>query len=87
MEATPAAYDLESSPVPGQLGTAVLDLQGGLLNSQEISEHDASILFEMFSESSKVTSEVERLCVSLSGYRYVVTRDETHIYIVRARNE
>ena len=88
MEAVPPpALDLENSPVPGQLAAAVLDLQGTYLRGQALSEHDAAILFEMFSQSSKVSSDVQRLCVSFSGHRYVVTRDETHVFIVQARNE
>lgn len=90
MEALPPpALDLENSPVPGQLGTAVLDLQGNLVHGgrEAVSEKDAGILFEMFSQSSKVSSDVQRLCVSFSGHRYVVTRDETHVYIVQTRNE
>lgn len=87
MEALPPTFDLESSPVPGQLGSAVLDLQGSLIRGQQVSEDDARILFEMFSQSSKVSSDVQRLCVSFSGYRYVVTRDESHVYVVQARNE
>mmetsp|Transcript_18201 Transcript_18201/g.34536 ORF Transcript_18201/g.34536 Transcript_18201/m.34536 type:complete len:155 (-) Transcript_18201:421-885(-) len=87
MEASVPAYDLESSPVPGQLATAVLDLQGTLIRGQKLPEEDASILFEMFSQSSQISSEVQRLCVSFSGYRYVVTRDETHVYIVQTRTE
>ena len=83
----PPALDLENSPVPGQLATAVLDLQGAHVRGQDISEKDAAILFEMFSQSSKVSANVHRLCVSFSGYRYAVTRDETHVYIVQTRNE
>ena len=87
MEAPVPAIDLETSPVPGQLATAALDLEGTLVRGQKLPEEAAGILFEMFSQSSKISSEVQRLCVSFSGYRYVVTRDETHVYIVQTRTE
>lgn len=95
MEAVPPptpptpALNLENSPVPGQLATAVLDLQGTYVqgSSHELAERDAAILFEMFSQSSKIDSGVQRLCVSFTGHRYVVTRDASHVYIVQTRNE
>lgn len=85
MEAPLPIYDLETSPVPGQMATAVLDLQGGIVRGPTMV--DAPILFEMFAQSAKVSPDIQRLCVSFSGYRYVVTRDETHVYIVQIRNE
>lgn len=85
--ATAPALDLESSPVSGQMASAVLDLEGNLLRGQ-VPESEASILFEMFSQSAKVSNDIQRISVSFaSGYRYVMTRDETHVYIVQARNE
>jgi hypothetical protein len=91
--ATPAipAFDLETLPVPGQVAFAVLDLQGSVVvrsgNTQLLSEQDAPILFEMFSQSAQIDPNIQRLSVKLSGYRYTVTRDENHIYIVQTRNE
>lgn len=84
----PPAFDLETSPVPGQIASAVLDLQGSVVRSGNLlPAHDVQILFEMFSQSAQISSDMERLSVSLSGYRYVVTRDDTHVYIVQTRKE
>lgn len=85
MENPTPPMDLESSPLPGQVSSAVLDLQGSLLRGQ-LPERDASILFEMFSQSAKVSDDIQRLSVSFSGIRYVMTRDESHVYIVQTRN-
>lgn len=87
MEAPAPAFDLDSAPVPGQLATAVLDLQGTFIRGQHLAEDDAGILFEMFSQSSQISPDVQRLCVSFTGHRYIVTRDETHVYIVQTRAE
>lgn len=86
METVSPVLDLASSPVPGQMASAVLDLQGNLLRGQ-IPQHDANILFEMYSQSAKVSKDIQRLSVSFTANRYVMTRDESHIYIVQTRNE
>lgn len=81
------ALDLESSPVQGQLASAVLDLQGNLVRGQ-LSPHDASILFQMLQETSNLQDlqqGFKRITVTYSAVRYIVARDESHVYIVQTR--
>jgi hypothetical protein len=86
MEATGAPpFDLEASPVQGQLASAVLDLNGNLVRGQ-LSPHDASLLFQMLAEVGSLGVEnFRRLTVTFSSARYVVSRDENHVYMVQTR--
>lgn len=83
MSANPA-LDLDSSPIPGQLAHAVLDLEGRKLRGS-IPEKDATILFQMLEEAADVP-DVQRLTVTLVGTRFVVSRDEAHVYIVQTQS-
>jgi len=87
MEAAAPALDLESSPVQGQLASAVLDLQGHIVRGQ-LSPHDASILFQMLVETGNLQGMdgFRRITVTYSSVRYVVARDDSHVYVVQTRN-
>jgi hypothetical protein len=81
------AVDLEASPVQGQLASAVLDLQGNLIRGQ-LPAQDADTLFQMLVEAGALRNMeggFRRLTVTCSTIRYVVARDEAHVYIVQAR--
>ncbi|CAB9496470.1 expressed unknown protein [Seminavis robusta] len=84
------AVDLEASPVQGQLASAVLDLQGNMVRGQ-LSPPDADTLFRMLVEAGSLETTMEgaggfrRLTVTFSSIRYVVARDEEHVYIVQTR--
>lgn len=79
--------NLEASPVQGQLGSAVLDLNGRLIQSGgQLSDHNAFILYKMLLEAGMLKKEtVERLTVSFSTARYAVARDDTHVYVVQVK--
>jgi hypothetical protein len=87
--ATSAAtfLDLDVSPIQGQTAWTVLDLQGNLLKtSGEFPEQNVGILFQMLMESTNLVTEgFRRLTVSLASSRYLVSTDETHIYLVQTR--
>ena len=86
VDTTIPAVDLDVNKLPGQVASAVLDLKGNLVRG-ELSGNATSILFAMMQETGqlKVDKEKEgsirRLTVTLSNTRYVVARDETHLYI------
>jgi hypothetical protein len=91
--AAPILLDLDASPIAGQTGWAVLDLNGNVLKNNALSLHDAQILFQMLQESTSVAVDVDnkgrlmtRLTVTFPGVaRFLVTRDDTHIYLVQTR--
>jgi hypothetical protein len=92
-------WDLEAAPVPGQQAAAVLTLPGGhVVLGGSLAPHVVRILWHMWVESALVASSssaatagitlsaapaVERLSVSYGGQRYVVTRDDQHLYMVQ----
>jgi hypothetical protein len=80
------ALDLETSPVQGQLASAVLDLEGHIVRGQ-LSPHDASILFQMLVETGnlKGIDGFRRMTVTFASVRYVIARDEKHVYLVQTR--
>jgi hypothetical protein len=79
-------YDLDASPIPGQQGWAVLDLKGQIVRSNGFQEQDAGILFQMLQESTSLCQDgLRRLMVNFSETRYLVTRDESHVYLVQTR--
>ena len=79
------AVDLEASPVQGQLASAVLDLQGNIVRGQ-LAPRDASTLFQMLVEAGSLQLDgFRRLTVTFPSVRYVVARDEAHVYIVQTR--
>ena len=103
------ALDLDASPIAGQTGWAILDLQGQILKQSSSSsimlpKNDVAILFQMFSllpshnhEGSLTEKDGhngnmrdgggwERMTVTWSGSsRFIVTRDEAHVYMVQTR--
>jgi hypothetical protein len=87
MDDTPApSIDLDATPVQGQLMSAVLNLQGGVVRGQ-LPQHEAALLYQMFVETGNLKSidNFQRLTVTFSSVRYVVARDESHIYVVQTR--
>ena len=79
--------DLESSPVQGQIGSAVLDLNGRLIQcGGQLSDHNALVLYKMLEEVGMLKDEtVERLTVGFASARYAVARDDTHVYVVKIK--
>jgi len=78
--------DLEATPVQGQLASTVLDLQGNIVRGQ-MEPQDASTLFQMLVEAGNLQlNKFRRLTVTYPTVRYVVTRDELHVYIVQCRS-
>jgi hypothetical protein len=113
--------DLDASPIAGQTGWAILDLQGQILKQSSssaimLTKNDVDILFRMFSllpptttthnkkEEEMVDSTLaekgdyaidhdtkddggwERMTVTWPGSaRFIVTRDEAHVYMVQTR--
>ena len=85
MTSVPPALDLEASPVQGQLASAVLDLQGNIVRGQ-LPPEEASTLYQMLVETANLElTGFRRLTVTYPSIRYVVARDESHIYIVQTR--
>ena len=83
--------DLDVSPIQGQTAFAVLDLQGRVVKtSGDFPEQDVRLLFQMLLESTNLVVETQdggfrRLTVSLASSRYLVSLDESHIYLVHTR--
>ena len=78
--------DLDASPIAGQIGWAVMDLNGQMIKSHSLNERDVSILFQMLQESTKIQDQepLKRLTVTFPGVaRFLVTRDESHVYMVQ----
>lgn len=84
--ATPA-LDLEASPVPGQLASVVLALHNGeIVRGTLPNAHDAQLLYQMFVEAGNLQlHDFKRMSVTLSSVRYVLSRDEAHVYIVQTK--
>ncbi|KAL3939967.1 MAG: hypothetical protein SGBAC_005393 [Bacillariaceae sp.] len=94
--ATPGKYlDLDQTPIQGQTGWALLDLNGNVLVlSGGLSDANLSILYQMLLETTNICSNVggagasaggddfRKLTVSFSSSQYLVSRDENHIYVV-----
>jgi hypothetical protein len=85
------ALDLDASPVPGQQASAVLTAaQGHVVLVGNLDAGAVTILWRLWVESAAVAADdgvIERLSVSYGGQRYVVTRDEQHVYMVQTRTE
>ncbi|GKY94242.1 hypothetical protein MPSEU_000390000 [Mayamaea pseudoterrestris] len=79
------SLDLDSSPIQGQLASAVLNLKGELVRGNLSSEQDARLLYQMLAETAALDKPIRRLTVTLSSVKYIVARDETHVYIVQTR--
>ena len=80
-----SALDLEVSPVQGQIASAVLDLKGNRIKGQ-LSSGDTTLLFQILVEAGSLNLEkFRRLTITYSSVRYVVSRDESHVYIIQTR--
>lgn len=76
------AVHLDSSILPGLVGSATLDLDGTIVTCNQIPEADLRILFQMLSETSGLEEGVRRIGVTATGTRkYTVARDSTHVYV------
>jgi hypothetical protein len=83
MSETVTIADLDS--IQGQLGSAVLDLDGKVLRmGGQMTEHNASALYEMLVEVGMLGEEgFERLTVVFSKCNYSVALDTSLIYVVQ----
>eukprot|EP00428_Durinskia_dybowskii_P009081 CAMPEP_0170303802 /NCGR_PEP_ID=MMETSP0116_2-20130129/52231_1 /TAXON_ID=400756 /ORGANISM="Durinskia baltica, Strain CSIRO CS-38" /LENGTH=61 /DNA_ID=CAMNT_0010555765 /DNA_START=1 /DNA_END=186 /DNA_ORIENTATION=+ len=57
-----------------------------MIKSHSLKERDISILFQMLQESAKIQGQepLKRLTVTFPGVtRFLVTRDEAHVYMVQ----
>ena len=81
------SIDLESAPVPGQLGSAVLDTEGRLVRQGGVfDETNALLLYRMLLEAAVLPETgLERLVVTLQSDRYLVTRDSSFVYMLRTK--
>jgi hypothetical protein len=86
-QAVPPSVDFEATPVQGQLGSVVLDLNGQVVRiNGQISVNQALVLYKMLLEVGMLPEEgFKRLTVSFPSTRYSVARDETHVYIVKTQ--
>lgn len=77
------SIDLELTPVPGQISSAVLDLDGNMASNGPMDRKDAETLYQMLVETGRLEANgFRRLCVRFASTQYVVTRDSTHIYMI-----
>jgi hypothetical protein len=98
-----ASFDPETSPVPGQQAWAILDLHGTMVRSSaDISSpivQDAKTLYGMLVESTPLVSKsqddngtgggLKRMTINFaaSSLRYVIARDDNHIYLVQTKGQ
>mmetsp|Transcript_26103 Transcript_26103/g.38265 ORF Transcript_26103/g.38265 Transcript_26103/m.38265 type:complete len:94 (+) Transcript_26103:90-371(+) len=78
--------DLEASPIQGQVGSAVMDLDGRILQcGGAMSDASAVILYKVMAEVGvlKHNEIIERITVAFEGMQYVVTRDQTYVYAIQ----
>ena len=85
MSATVSIVDLDT--IQGQLGSAVMDLDGKLLRmGGQMTADNASVLFQMLVEVGMLGEEgFERLTVVFSTCNYSVARDASQIYVVQTK--
>ena len=91
----PILLDLDASPVQGQMGWAVMDLQGRVLRNVGLSQQHTSLLFQILQESTPLVNNnnknndtkdgLQKLTISFSETKFLITRDETHVYLVQTR--
>jgi hypothetical protein len=87
-QVVPPSVDFEATPVQGQVGFVVLDLNGQVVvrSNEHISGNQASVLYKMILEVGMLPEEgFKRLTVSFPSTRYSVARDKTHVYIVQTQ--
>ena len=78
------SLDLDLSPIQGQLASAVVNLKGDVIRGT-LPPEDARLLFQMLAETSTLNKPVRRLTVTYPSVKYIVARDEAHVYIVQTR--
>lgn len=89
----PASFDPETSPIPGQQAWAILDLQGTLVRSSSAEApilQDAKTLYGMLVESTPLVSSrdgLKRMTINFANLRYVVARDDHHIYLIQTKGQ
>ena len=92
----PASFDPETSPIPGQQAWAILDLHGTMVRSSASDGSDpapilkdAKTLYGMLVESTPLVSSdgLKRMTIHFSSIRYVVARDDHHIYLVQTKGQ
>jgi|Transcript_18810 hypothetical protein len=84
----PPAVDLVASPVQGQLGSTIMDLNGQIVQqSGLLAPAQASLLYKMLLEVGILKEEgaFRRMTVSFQSTRYSVTRDINYVYIVQTQ--
>mmetsp|Transcript_18424 Transcript_18424/g.51414 ORF Transcript_18424/g.51414 Transcript_18424/m.51414 type:complete len:125 (+) Transcript_18424:201-575(+) len=91
------ALDPETSPIPGQQAWAILDLHGRLVRSSSAAAiaasgsalvRDAPTLYAMLVEATPLVpsgSGLRRMTVNLATVRYVIARDQHHVYLVQTK--
>ena len=77
------------------MGWAVMDLQGRVLRNVGLSQQDTSLLFQILQESTPLVNNnnknndkkdgLQKLTISFSETKFLITRDETHVYLVQTR--
>ena len=83
--AFPPLIDLDENPVQGQINSAVLDLKGQMVRGQ-LKPQETSILYRMLLEVGTLNEPTfQRMTVTSMGVRYIIARDENHIYIVQVQ--
>ena len=82
--AVPGKYlNLDETPVQGQTGWALLDLNGNILvKSGGISEANVDILYQMLLETTGLVQDFRKLTVAFTSSQYLVSRDEDYVYVV-----
>jgi hypothetical protein len=85
MSETVSIVDLDT--IQGQLGSAVMDLDGKLLRmGGQMTTDNASVLFQMLVEVGMLGEEgFERLTVVFSSCNYSVALDASQIYVVQTK--
>jgi len=74
--------DLEATPVPNQIGNAVINITtGDIVSSSNIEVEDAKILYAMLEEAGRLTQVLTRMSVTMESSVYVVATDKKHVYI------
>mmetsp|Transcript_23085 Transcript_23085/g.54560 ORF Transcript_23085/g.54560 Transcript_23085/m.54560 type:complete len:109 (-) Transcript_23085:338-664(-) len=92
-----ASFDPETSPIPDQQAWAILDLHGTLVRSSADNNandlppivRDAKILYGMLVESTPLVSHegLKRMTINFASLRYVIARDDHHIYLIQTKGE
>ena len=82
----PGKYlDLDQTPIQGQTGWALLDLNGNVLVlSGGLLEANLTVLYQMLLETTSLVkgNDFRKLTVSFKSCQYLVSRDDNHIYVV-----